>query len=429
MRIRFIAAILFYCSCAAAQVKQPVYKIAPALTEQYITIPCEFGKAALAIPGNMIDLTTVQVTAVDLVFTDFPSANSLRKLTLTRLQNLWAAFPFLISIPGNMIRQTGGAERNAAMKMFHGFVIYYKPLQSKATITTDLIKLKELLKPEGTAVKRNGFVTGDTTELRKKYEIEEYTTVLKLPVAEALHLLDIEKERSFYKDYDSLFIYLKPRADTAAATTMKPPVDSTVLKVFNRMHWNNMLVVADVTASMYPYTGQLLYWLKQHEDERRIKRFVFFNDGDDKDDVQKIIGNTGGVYNTSSSVYEVVEQLVFKAMSNGNGGNIPENNIEALLKGSAFCPECSETVMIADNSSPVSDMSLLLQLRHPVHIILCGVHELINTDYLDIAKSTGGSVHIADEDVQLSNVKDGEELIIKGKKYKLSNGRFTTEIH
>lgn len=63
------------------------------------------------------------------------------------------------------------------------------------------------------------------------------------------------------------------------------------------MQWNNMLVVADVTASMYPYTGQLLYWLKLHEDERRIKQFVF-NDGDDKDDAVKTPGNTGGIYTT-----------------------------------------------------------------------------------------------------------------------------------
>jgi hypothetical protein len=170
-----------------------------------------------------------------------------------------------------------------------------------------------------------------------------------------------------------------------------------------------------------------LYWLKLHEEERRIKAFVFFNDGDDKDEERKVTGSTGGIYNTSSSVFEVVEQLVFKTMSNGNGGHIPENNIEALLKASAACPTCSTIVMIADNSSAVSDMILLKQLHQPVHIILCGLHELVNTDYLDIAKSTGGSVHTADEDVQLGNVKDGEEIIIHGKKYKVRNGKWIIE--
>jgi hypothetical protein len=408
-------------------VKRAVYKTAPAINEQSLTIFSTFGKPRLNMQGIAIDFDTVQVTGIDLVFTDYPSHDALTRLNTERFKNLFLQYPALAknnSIAWQLIRQTDGAEKNAALGLFHGFVIYYRPLQNKATITSDLIKLKELLIPEGPLIKRNGFVARDTMELRKRYEIDEYTTVLKLPVNEALQLLDIEKEKTFYKDYDSLFVYLKPRQDTVPGTIIKPPADSTVVKVFDRMHWNNMLVVADVTASMYPYIGQLLYWLKQHEDERRIKQFVFFNDGDDKDDDQKIIGSTGGIYSTSSSVYEVIEQLVFKTMSNGNGGNIPENNIEALLKGSAACPGCSEIIMIADNSSRVSDMALLKQLHRPVHIILCGVHGVVHADYLNIARSTGGSVHLADEDVELSNVKEAEMIMINGRMYKFNNGKF-----
>ena len=32
-------------------------------------------------------------------------------------------------------------------------------------------------------------------------------------------------------------------------------VDSTVSAVFNRNNWNGAMVIADVTGSMYPYTG------------------------------------------------------------------------------------------------------------------------------------------------------------------------------
>jgi hypothetical protein len=302
-------------------------------------------------------------------------------------------------------------------------------LQNKATIAADLIKLKDMLAPKDSLRKRrNGFVTGDTTELRKQYEIEDYTTVLKLPVKEALQYLGIdEREKVIYKNYDSLFVYLKPSADSSYKQTLKPPVDSTVLKVLDRMQWKNMLVVADVTASMYPYTGQLLYWLQLHEDERRISQFVFFNDGDDKDDEQKIMGNTGGIYTTASSVFEVVEQLVFKTMSNGNGGAIPENNIEALIKGIAACTNCGAVVMIADNTSAVSDMALLKNLNKPVHIILCGVHDAVNIDYLNIAKSTNGAVHTAAEDIPLANVKEGEKIFINNRSYKITNGKFVAE--
>ncbi len=439
MKFAIAICCLLVCNCCYAQndlintiiahhtVKQPAYKTTPTLNEHSLTIPSAFGKPGLNMQGIAINFDTVQVTAVDLVFTDYPSRDALIKLNTERFNNLFVQYPALAknnTITWQLVRQTDGAEKTRAIDLFHGFVIYYRPLQSKATVDADLIKLKELLTPEGPVAKRNGFAAADTMELRKRYEIDEYTTVLKLPVVEALRLLDIEKEKTFYKGYDSLFVYLKPQGDTAVKTTLKPPADSTVLKVMDRMRWNNMLVVADVTASMYPYLGQLLYWLKQHEDERRIKQFVFFNDGDDKDDEQKIVGSTGGIYNTSSSVYEVVEQLVFKAMTNGNGGNIPENNMEALLKGSSACANCSDIIMIADNSSPVSDMALLKQLHRPVHIILCGVHETVNADYLNIARSTDGTVHIAGEDVELNNVKEGEAILINGRTYKFSNGKF-----
>ena len=112
-------------------------------------------------------------------------------------------------------------------------------------------------------------------------------------------------------------------------------------------------------------------------------------------------------------------------MSNGSGGNIPENNIEALLQGIAACATCEAVVMIADNGSAVSDMVLLNQLKKPVHIILCGVHDVVQTDYLNIARSRGGSVHIAGEDLQqLTTVKEGEQISFNGRQYKLVKGKF-----
>ena len=444
--IKLLSAVifLFFCNCIAAQnkitadildkntVRQPLYITAPAANEKSTFIYCDFGKAALHFKDSSINLDTLLVTAIDLVFTDFPSGNDLIKLNTERIQNLFTKYPSLKknkAIAWKVVRQTKGAEKDSALKLFHGFVIYYRPLQNKTTMATDLIKLKEMLAPKDSLSKRrNGFVTGDTTELRKQYEIEDYTTVLKLPVKEALQYLGIdEREKVIYKKYDSLFVYLKPFGDSSYKQSLKAPVDATVIKVLDRMQWKNMLVVADVTASMYPYTGQLLYWLKLHEDERRINQFVFFNDGDDKDDEQKVMGNTGGVYTTASSVFEVVEQLVFKAMSNGNGGAIPENNIEALLKGTAACNNCDAAVMIADNSSAVSDMALLKNLNKPVHIILCGVHNAVNVDYLNIARSTNGSVHFEAQDIQLANLKEGEKIIINGRSYKITNGKFIAQ--
>ncbi|MFN8251238.1 MAG: hypothetical protein U0V75_05090 [Ferruginibacter sp.] len=408
--------------------KKPVFINAGNATESAIIIPCAFGKAELAFPPGMPAPGSVQITAIDLAFTDYPSGDDLIALNTKRIQHLFDKFPQLAAdknIEWNVVRQMNGATRDSAIGMFHGFVISYRPLQNKATLKKDIEKLKTLLTPETTLVKkRHGFVAADTTLTKLRYETEEYTTILKLPAGKALEMVGIDpNERTAYKTHDSLFVYLKPATDSSLKTIYKEPEDSTVIKVLDRMQWNNMMVAADVTASMYPYTGQLLLWLKLHEDERRIRQFVFFNDGDDKEEDAKITGSTGGIYITSSSVFEVVEDLLYKTMNNGNGGATPENNIEALLKGS--CSNCDHIVMIADNGSRVSDLSLLPQLQKPVHIILCGVHGNINPDYLEIACKTGGSVHTAEEDLQLAmQLKEGALIKLHGKNYILSGGKF-----
>ena len=385
--------------------KIPVYEQTKIVSEQVLMIPCGYGNADFTFPE--LNISQWQIIAIDLVFTDHPSEDNLKVLNKKRIAELLKKYPSLQSnsISWKLIRQTNGALKENALNMFHGFVIYYRPLQTKEVMKTDIEELKKMLLPkDGSVVKRNGFLATDTTELRKNYEIEPYTIVLKLPVNEGIAYLGMDpSEKQNYKNHDSVFVYAKPSSDTSEKMQLKPPPDSTVLKVFDRMQWNRMLVVTDVTASMYNYTGQLMFWLKQHEDERRIDRFVFFNDGDNKDDDLKKPGSTGGIYSTGSSVFEVVEQLALKAMSNGCGGSIPENNMEALLRGISSCPECKDIVMIADNNSPVSDMILLKQVSRPIHIIVCGVHDKVNPAYIEIAKATGGSVHLAENELRIQH--------------------------
>jgi hypothetical protein len=115
---------------------------------------------------------------------------------------------------------------------------------------------------------------------------------------------------------------------------------------------------------------------------------------------------------------------LYKTISNGNGGNVPENDIEALMKSSVACINCRDIILIADNAAAVSDMSLLSQLHQPVHIILCGVRDAINPDYLNIAWRSGGSVHIAEEDILLNTIKEGETITARGRRYKIVNGKF-----
>jgi len=419
-------------------VKVPVYEKLTLTQERIISLPCDFGKDELHFPDS-IDLSKFQVIAADLVYTDYPSSDDLKKLNSRRLMNLFSKLPQLkneSSISWRLIRQMNGAVKEKAINMFHGFVLYCRPRQDMTTMKTDLEKLKTMLSPtpvEAHVPRKNVFIAVDTTELRKRYEIEPYTIVKKMTPTEALRYTGLDEKEIFnYRDedgkpkrVDSVYVYEIPGGDSSKeSSTLKTPEDSTVIKVFDRGQWKNMLVVADVTASMYPYTGQLLYWMKLHEDERDIRQFVFFNDGDNLDDDRKKPGKTGGIYSTNSSVFDVVAQTAFKAMSNGSGGAIPENNIEALLAGISACPDCASVLMIADNASPVSDMVLLNQVNRPVHIILCGIHENINPDYLTIAHATGGSVHLMNEDLNLSSIAEGERIILAGHEYRMIGGKF-----
>lgn len=201
--------------------------------------------------------------------------------------------------------------------------------------------------------------------------------------------------------------------------------DSTIFKVFNRhKDWKNVLIVCDVTGSMSPYTSQLMLWFKLQTAKKNVKSFVFFNDGDRKYDYDKAIGSTGGIYSCTADKFEVVEETIIKAMSNGYGGDTPENNLEALISGIKKYPECDDIIMIADNYASPRDMSLLASIKKPIRIILCGTNDYYNSDYLDIALQTGGSLHTIEKDVvDLLKRNEGEIIKIGKQKYKVTKGK------
>lgn len=203
--------------------------------------------------------------------------------------------------------------------------------------------------------------------------------------------------------------------------------DSTILKTFQRnTRWNNIVVLADVTGSMYPYSAQLLIWIKANVESNQQGRFVFFNDGDNKNENEKLIGNSGGIYSKVCSTFDQAKDLLKLAMRNGNGGNTPENNIEALLQAEKDYPDAAFNVMIGDNWAPVKDKILISKLSKPVRVILCGVYERLNTDYLDLARLSKGSLHLKETDiVNIGLMKEGEVLTFGNYSYKIINGSFT----
>lgn len=203
-------------------------------------------------------------------------------------------------------------------------------------------------------------------------------------------------------------------------------IDQIVSQVLNRnKNWKNYAVVCDVTGSMSHYTADMMMWLYQaiQKDSNSVKAVTFFNDGDQKNDNKKKPGKTGGVYVSNDKKFSALVNLLETVMHNGSGGDIPENNLEAILLTIEKNPGLNEIIMIADNPAIPRDMMLLDQIKIPVRIILCASNGRITVDYLNIARRTKGSVHFNDLDVtDLHTLKEGEVFDILGNAFQLSGG-------
>ena len=205
------------------------------------------------------------------------------------------------------------------------------------------------------------------------------------------------------------------------------PDDGIVGRVLRRNpKWQQRLIVADVTGSMYPYTADLLLWLRLALLDDEARTFVFFNDGDDKPDDAKPIGRTGGVYAVQSAEFAAVKETVLTAMRAGGGGDLPENNIEAVVAGLKLAPTAAEVILIADNYAFPRDTRLLNELRGVnLKIVLCGATPAINPRYLDLARQYRCSLHTVESDLTaLHQLHRGERIVIDGITYLLDTAGF-----
>lgn len=207
----------------------------------------------------------------------------------------------------------------------------------------------------------------------------------------------------------------------------KQEVNATFMRF--RDTWKDKVIVVDVTGSMDPYVDQVLVWLAMQLIENETSRYVFFNDGDGTPDAGKVSGETGGFYSINSTDIDQVMKTLYAAEKAGRGGDVPENDLEALLYSTRYLGNSSELILVADNTSPVRDAMLLNRLDVPVRIILCGLTGEMNTEYLDIAYHTEGSIHTIEEDIiNLREIVDRDKLIkINNHIYRLKSGKFISE--
>lgn len=219
-----------------------------------------------------------------------------------------------------------------------------------------------------------------------------------------------------------------PKAPKFDYAGIKPtPQSKMVSSTLQKNDWKNTVLVCDVTASMAPYSAQVLEYIKTEFKMRdtTLTRFVFFNDGDGRKDNTKKAGNVGGIYTTHATTLDEVLKVMGEAMRKGDGGDLEENNIEALVQAETFCPTCTSTTLIADNLASPRDLALVAQLTKPVHVIVCGNGPVLNEDYMNLVRMTKGSLHFQGRDyTNLHTFEEGATVQVGKETFVVKKGKY-----
>ena len=192
-------------------------------------------------------------------------------------------------------------------------------------------------------------------------------------------------------------------------------------------NWKNMLVVSDWTSSMYSYGAQVIRWHRNHFKNKKIRHFVFFNDGNHLADTLKVLGKTGGIYAVEAENIGKLMKTLKNVVQNGAGGDVPENDVEALLFGVSQYEDFDQLILIADNNSAVRDVALVDKIQQPVRVLLCALDKtnVVHPDYFTIARQTRGSLHTRKTDIwDLWKIQEGQVITIDGFDYQFKDNQF-----
>jgi hypothetical protein len=345
--------------------------------------------------------TSKIVYKIDIIYTKYPRKRvdwitNYYELLANRLIELFSIDSSLNNknIEFNTVLQSNCFTATATKQMYHGIVIYYK---NKSELTNnELNKFKNKL-PNG-----------------ERYLFDQKKNLPPL-------LKNLKINDSISVDENKIFDIINNMNLLDDIST------ADVINVLERHpKWNNMVVVMDWTGSMYAYSGQAILWHSLNFKKQKISKFVFFNDGDNKKTEEKILGSTGGIYAFDSNNLEKIIEAMYIITQNGKGGDWPENNIEALLYAQNKWENTKELFLIADNRANVRDLSLLENLKIPVHVILCGKGFSYHIHYLNLAYQTGGTIHTIDQDVENFNeLNEKGRMEILDKIWYLHNGRIS----
>jgi hypothetical protein len=345
----------------------------------------------------------------------------------------------------NAFEQTEAKTEASAKKLFHGFVIQYLEPPTLSSSSAELAMLDKFLSLDSLGHFEN--VVEEKTRIKKEVVKTGYDPILKK-----------YRNKKIIRETSGGILSRKPHADTLITEVkLKPKIvgrryvppsyvwgmdpsamgtamfkmvaerfDSTFF-YFMKKHKpaEKTLFVVDATGSMLPYNIQICMWNRLMFNPKNPARYAVFNDGDRKPDDKKVNGKVEGVYVFSADSAVVFEKYLRLVMQKGFGGDLPENNLEAVLKGLKKFPDSPRVLMVADCHSGVRDMELLSKIKIPVDILLCGTRSYVHPNYLNIARATGGNLYAIDTEITgLKQVKEGSTLLFGKARFLLRNGNF-----
>jgi len=374
---------------------------------------------------------TVIPYRIDVVYSKYPLRNGvyveIYPLLFNRLKALFEMDPSLNdpAIQWNKIMQTNCINDEQVNKLFHGVVIWYKTNEHEeiSKVETELTGKYEVIRKEQEILTSEQNSIEELTQsveniksysyipdsLKKQLETQSLDAQIKTIRKFLEKSIKDEPEVVLNKSSaDELKFYSK---EVNEFLKRYPARDSVVSAVLNRHpEWRNVLVINDWTGSMYGYGAQVLSWHLKHFERSGILSLTLFNDGDDKKDADKRIGETEGIYYEKADNILKLVKLFNYIMLKGGGGDGPENDIEAILKAMEVYPYYSEIILIADNNACIRDIELADRIGKPVKVIVCGFqNKTINPDLVYLAKITGGGIYTIESDIENINATLGSK--------------------
>jgi hypothetical protein len=389
----------------------PIYL--PRKAPQKAILYFAYADSTVRNPASWAPNGKVRVKQVDLVYTAYPRDTAkwitpYNKLLFARIRALQTAVPELrqAGIKWRLVAQTNCTTAKLAKRYFHGAVITYEKEALQITIPKPLPKSP----PTQTTIQTIPPPVVERKPPPVAPKPQQPPPELTPAVIDSLNKLRSIRMREMLIEMgmDQVKKVVEGKA------TVQDPVVMRTLEA-NKAAWSQMLLVVDWTASMYEYGAQIIRWYRAQQQKDAISHLAFFNDGNDylkpaNDRSGKVVGQTGGIYYCSNpdSVQQVLDTMQ-KVMRAGSGGEDEENDIEALLRAMQHFPQDSygDVVLIADNASAYRDVDLLDSLTRPVHVILCGNHDVTFAQmYLTLAWRTGGSVSTLTQKIQFTQPRE-----------------------